>query len=42
MVIRRVAEHLAEPELRAQQAPLPVAVGYEADDLSVLFGGLPQ
>jgi len=39
-VIRRVAEHLVERELRAQQAPPPVAVGYEADDLSVLFGGL--
>lgn len=41
-VIRRVAEHLAERELRAQQAPPPVAVGYEADDLAVLFGGLPR
>ncbi|MFE4825133.1 tyrosine-type recombinase/integrase [Streptomyces sp. NPDC056704] len=41
-VIRRVAEHLAERELRAQQAPPPVAVGYEADDLTVLFGGLPR
>jgi integrase len=42
VVVRRVAEHLAERELRAQQAPPPVAIGYEADDLAVLFGGLPR
>jgi integrase/recombinase XerD len=41
-VIRRVAEYLAERERRAQQPPPPVAVGYQADDLSVLFGGFPQ
>ncbi|MEU6381692.1 site-specific integrase [Streptomyces sp. NPDC046909] len=41
-VIRRVAQHLAERELRAQQAPPPVAVGYEAADLAVLLGGLPR
>jgi integrase/recombinase XerD len=41
-VIRRVAEHLTEREHRAQVPPPPVAVGYDAADLSVLFGGLPQ
>jgi hypothetical protein len=41
-VIRRVAEHLAEREHRAQVPPPPVAVGYDDGDLSVLFGGLPQ
>jgi integrase/recombinase XerD len=38
-VIRRVQRHLAEREQRAQQAPPPVAAGYDADDLAVLFGG---
>ncbi|PWI19324.1 integrase [Streptomyces sp. Act143] len=41
-VIRRVAEHLAARELRAQQPPPPVAVGYHSTDLDVLFGGLPR
>lgn len=41
-VIRRVAAHLAEREHRAQVLPPPVAVGYDAADLSVLFGGLSQ
>ncbi len=41
-VIRRVAEHLTEREHRAQVPPPPVAVGYDAADLFVLFGGLPQ
>jgi len=38
-VFRRVHQHLADREERAQQAPPPVAAGYEADDLNVLFGG---
>lgn len=38
-VFRRVHQHLADREERAQQAPPPVAAGYEADDLTVLFGG---
>jgi integrase/recombinase XerD len=38
-VIRRVQRHLAEREQRAQQPPPSVAVGYDADDLDVLFGG---
>lgn len=38
-VIRRVQRHLAEREQRAQQAPPPVAVGYDANDLEVLLGG---
>ncbi|MGH3687933.1 MAG: tyrosine-type recombinase/integrase [Pseudonocardiaceae bacterium] len=41
-VIRRVQRHLVEREQRAQQPPPPVAVGYDSDDLSVLFGGTPQ
>ncbi|MDI6105570.1 site-specific integrase [Actinoplanes sp. NEAU-A12] len=41
-VIRRVAEHLAEREDRARQPPPPVAAGYQAADLAVLFGRLPQ
>ncbi|GLY08665.1 site-specific integrase [Actinoplanes sp. NBRC 101535] len=41
-VIRRVAEHLAEREDRARQPPQPVATGYQAADLAVLFGRLPQ
>jgi integrase len=41
-VIRRVARHLAEREQRAQQPPPPVAVGYDASDLDVLFGGTPS
>ncbi|MGH3868220.1 MAG: tyrosine-type recombinase/integrase [Pseudonocardiaceae bacterium] len=38
-VIRRVQKHLAEREIRAQQPPPPVATGYDASDLTVLFGG---
>lgn len=38
-VIRRIARHLAERERRAQTPPVPVAVGYDATDLAVLFGG---
>ncbi|MGW1677376.1 tyrosine-type recombinase/integrase [Saccharopolyspora sp. NPDC002376] len=39
-VIRRVAQHLAEREQRAAQPSPPVATGYDAADLSVLFGGM--
>ena len=38
-VIRRVSRHLAEREKRAQQPGEPVAIGYDAADLAVLFGG---
>src|SRR5262249_26955003 len=38
-VITRVQEHLAQQEERAAAAPPPVAVGYDAADLAVLFGG---
>ena len=38
-VIRRVRQHLIERELRSQQPPPPVATGYDASDLAVLFGG---
>lgn len=42
-VIRRVQQHLIAREQRIQQpASPPVAVGYDAEDLSVLFGGPPQ
>jgi integrase/recombinase XerD len=42
-VIRRVQQHLAARRERIQQAvPAPAAVGYDAGDLSVLFGGAPQ
>ncbi|MGH3882623.1 MAG: tyrosine-type recombinase/integrase [Pseudonocardiaceae bacterium] len=41
-VIRRVHRHLAERKQRAQQPCPSVAVGYEANDLDVLFGGTPQ
>ncbi len=42
-VIRRVRQHLAGREQRVQQsAPAPAAAGYDAGDLSVLFGGTPQ
>lgn len=41
-VIRRVQQHLIEREQRAQQSPTPVAVGYDSNDLSVLFGGNSQ
>lgn len=38
-VIVRVREYLAGKEERAKTAPQPVAVGYDAGDLAVLFGG---
>ena len=38
-VIRRVQQHLIEREHRAQHTPPRVAVGYDTNDLSVLFGG---
>jgi integrase len=38
-VIRRVQEHLAELKERANRPAPPVAVGYDAGDLHVLFGG---
>jgi integrase/recombinase XerD len=41
-VIRRVLRHLAERDQRAQQPVPPVATGYEAGDLAVLFGGTPR
>jgi integrase len=41
-VIRRVQQHLAEREQRTRQPPPPAAAGYDAGDLSVLFGGAPQ
>jgi integrase len=41
-VIRRVQRHLVDREHRAAQPPPPVAVGYDASDLTVLFGGTPQ
>jgi integrase len=41
-VIRRVQQHLREREQRAGQSPRPVAVGYDTNELSVLFGGAPQ
>jgi integrase len=41
-VIRRVQRHLAEREVRAQQPPPPVAAGYDATDLSILFGESPS
>ena len=40
-VIRRVRKHLAGREARARQQPPPVAAGYDASDLDVLFGGNP-
>ncbi len=41
-VIRRVQQHLTECERRAHEPPPPVAVGYDAGDLAVLFGGAPS
>ena len=42
-LVRRVRQHLAAWEQRIQQpAPSPAAVGYDAGDLSVLFGGVPR
>jgi len=38
-VVRRVRRHLAGREIQALQPPPPVAAGYDAGDLSVLFGG---
>jgi len=37
-VVARVREHLADREERARTTPPPVAAGYEASDLCVLFG----
>jgi integrase len=37
-VIRRVQQHLVARQERADDPPPPVAVGYDSDDLSVLFG----
>ncbi len=37
-VIRRVAQHLADRQEHADDPPAPVAVGYDAHDLNVLFG----
>jgi integrase len=42
VVIRRVARHLAERDQRANAVPAPVSQGYDAADLSVLFGGPVQ
>lgn len=39
VVIRRVAQHLAERDQRAEAPPARVTQGYDATDLSVLFGG---
>jgi integrase len=42
-VIRRVRQHLAVREQRVQPAaPPPAVAGYDAGDLSVLFGGILQ
>ncbi len=38
-VFRRVRQHLVSREEAAHKAPLPVAGGYDAADLAVLFGG---
>jgi integrase len=38
-VIRRVQEHLAELKERAQRPRPAVALGYQASDLEMLFGG---
>ncbi|MFJ4188229.1 hypothetical protein [Kitasatospora sp. NPDC089509] len=38
-VIRRVQDHLAELKERAERPVPSVAVGYDAGDLAVLFGG---
>ena len=40
-VIRRVLEHLERAEARRSQSAPPVADGYTAADLSVLFAGMP-
>jgi integrase len=41
-VIRRVGEYLAARERRRPESPPPVAVGYDAAELSVLLGGMIQ
>ncbi|WP_280227381.1 tyrosine-type recombinase/integrase [Nocardia farcinica] len=41
-VIRRVASYLADRERRVALPPVPVADGYDAADLTVLFGGEAQ
>lgn len=38
-VVRRVQDHLAELKERAKRPTPPVAAGYDASDLDVLFGG---
>lgn len=38
IVVHRALEHLADRERRICQQPPAVAVGYDEDDLSVLFG----
>lgn len=38
-VVRRVLEHLADRQPRDARPPIPVAAGYGAADLDVLFGG---
>ena len=38
-VIRRVQGHLADRERRAHQPSVPVAAGYDAEELTVLLGG---
>jgi integrase/recombinase XerD len=42
VVIRRVAQHLVDRQQRILRPPAPVADGYDASDLSVLFGGSIQ
>ncbi|MER7865449.1 site-specific integrase [Amycolatopsis japonica] len=41
-VIRRVRRHLDERERRARKPPPPVAAGYDAGDLDILFGRNPR
>jgi integrase len=41
-VIRRVLEHLGRLEQRLARPAPPAAAGYDAADLSVLFGGMPS
>lgn len=41
-VIRRVAQHLTDRAEHADDAPSPVAVGYDSHDLDVLFGTMTR
>ncbi len=41
-VVRRVQRHLVDREQQIQEPTQSVAVGYDASDLTVLFGGTPQ